>query len=77
MSENDCDLKSSLKKIARRNISKNSYIQAMAYRWGLGRFNPPPPRNSEVLTKQSRIPSNVVNTSVTTSSEYGIHSFAY
>jgi hypothetical protein len=31
--------------------------------WG---FNPPPPRNSEVLTKLSRIPSSVENTSVTT-----------
>jgi hypothetical protein len=40
---------------------------------GLG-FNPPP-RNSEVLTKLSRIPSSVENTSVTTLSEYGFHSF--
>jgi hypothetical protein len=31
--------------------------------WG---FNPPPPRNSEALTKLSRIPSSVENTSVTT-----------
>ena len=33
---------------------------------GLGCSNPPPPRNSEVLTKLSRIPSSVENTSVTT-----------
>ena len=38
---------------------------AVAYRGGgLGVFNPP--RNSEVLTKLSRIPSSVENTSVTT-----------
>jgi hypothetical protein len=30
--------------------------------WG---FNPPPPRNSEVLTKLSRIPSSMENTFVT------------
>jgi hypothetical protein len=36
---------------------------------GGGRFGgvkPPPPRNSEVLTKLSRIPSSVENASVTT-----------
>jgi hypothetical protein len=33
---------------------------------GEGGFNPPTPRNSEVLTKLSRIPSSVENTSVTT-----------
>jgi hypothetical protein len=32
---------------------------------GLG-VQPPPPRNSEVFTKLSRIPSSVENTSVTT-----------
>jgi hypothetical protein len=31
--------------------------------WGL---KPPPPRNAEVLTQLSRIPSYVENTSVTT-----------
>jgi hypothetical protein len=36
----------------------------------------PPPRNSEVLTKLSQIPSFVEYTSVTTYSEYGFHSFA-
>jgi hypothetical protein len=35
-----------------------------------------PPRNSEVLTKLSRIPSSVENTSVTTLSEHGFHWFA-
>jgi hypothetical protein len=39
-------------------------------------FKLPPPRNSEVFTKLSRIPSSLENTSVTTSSEYGFHSFA-
>jgi hypothetical protein len=33
---------------------------------GEGGFNPPPPRNSKVLTKLSRIPSSVENTSITT-----------
>jgi hypothetical protein len=37
----------------------------------------PHPRNSEVLTKLSRIPSSVENTSITTYSEYGFHSFKY
>jgi hypothetical protein len=32
---------------------------------GFGEFNPPP-RNSEVLTKLSRIPSSVENSSITT-----------
>jgi hypothetical protein len=32
----------------------------------VGRFKPPFPRNSEVLTKLSRIPSSVENTSITT-----------
>jgi hypothetical protein len=32
---------------------------------GLGGSTPPPPRNSEILTKLSRIPSSVENTSVT------------
>jgi hypothetical protein len=32
----------------------------------LGVSNPPPSRNSEVLSKLSRIPSSVENTSVTT-----------
>jgi hypothetical protein len=45
---------------------------------GLGGFTSPPPprRNSEVLTKLSRIPSSVEYTSVTALSEYGFHSFA-
>jgi hypothetical protein len=45
---------------------------------GLGVQPPPPPRNSEVLPKLSRIPSSVeyTRTSVTTWSEYGFHSFA-
>jgi hypothetical protein len=34
------------------------------------------PRNSEVLSKLSRIPSSVECTSVTTQSEYEFHSFA-
>jgi hypothetical protein len=42
---------------------------------GFGGFNPPPPRNSEILPKLSRIPSSVEYTSVTTYSEYGFHSF--
>jgi hypothetical protein len=41
---------------------------------GLGDSNSP--RNSEVLTKLSRISSSIENTSVTTWSEYGFHSFA-
>jgi hypothetical protein len=35
-----------------------------------------PPRNSEVLTKLSQIPSSMEYTSVTTLLEYGFHSFA-
>jgi hypothetical protein len=35
-----------------------------------------PHRNSEVLIKLSRIPSSMENTSITTYSEYGFHSFA-
>jgi hypothetical protein len=46
----------------------------LAYRGGLG--VQPPVRNSEVLTKLSRIPSSVENTSVTTLPEYGFYSFA-
>jgi hypothetical protein len=42
---------------------------------GFGGFKPTNPRNSEVLTKLSRIPSTVDNTSVTTQSEYEFHSF--
>jgi hypothetical protein len=40
-------------------------VCAVAYRGGLG-VQTPPPRNSEVLTKMSRILSFVENTSVTT-----------
>jgi hypothetical protein len=36
----------------------------------------PPPWNSELLTKLSRIPNSVENTSVTTQWEYGFHLFA-
>jgi hypothetical protein len=39
-----------------------------------GGFQTPSPRNSEVFTKLSRIPSSVENTSVSTS-ECGFHSF--
>jgi hypothetical protein len=39
----------------------------VAYRWGVGGSNPHHPRNSEVLTRPSRIPCSVENTSVTTS----------
>jgi hypothetical protein len=47
----------------------------VAYRGGsLGVSKPP--RNSEVLTKLSHIPSSVENTSVTTLSEYRFRSFA-
>jgi hypothetical protein len=46
-------------------IKINSYT--VAYRGGVcGVQTPPSPRNSEVLTKLSRIPSFVENTSVTT-----------
>jgi hypothetical protein len=40
-------------------------LGTVAYREG-GVQTPPPPRNSEVLTNLSRIPSSVENTSVTT-----------
>jgi hypothetical protein len=43
---------------------------------GVGGSTPPPPRNYEVLTKLCRIPSSGGDTSVTTWSEYGFHSFA-
>jgi hypothetical protein len=36
----------------------------------------PPSWNSKVLTKLNRIPSSMENTSVTTLSDYGFHSFA-
>jgi hypothetical protein len=36
-------------------------LESVAYRGGCWGFNPPP-RNSEVLTKLSRIPSSVENT---------------
>jgi hypothetical protein len=39
---------------------------SVAYRGGFGGVQTPRPRNSEVLTKLSRIPSSVENTSVTT-----------
>jgi hypothetical protein len=42
--------------------------------WGVQ--PPPPPEGSEVLTKLSRIPISVENTSATTWYEYGFHSFA-
>ena len=43
------------------------WLWSVAYRGGFeGVQTPPPPRNSEVLTKLSRIPSSVENTSVTT-----------
>jgi hypothetical protein len=44
--------------------SGEDYVEPVAYREGvLGGSNPP--RSSEVLTKLSRIPSSVKNTSVT------------
>jgi hypothetical protein len=42
------------------------YREPVVYRGGVWRVQPSPPRNSEVLTKLSRIPSSVENTSVTT-----------
>jgi hypothetical protein len=36
-------------------------VVAVAYRGGFGYSTPPPPRNSEVLTKLSGIPSSVEN----------------
>jgi hypothetical protein len=42
--------------------------------WGLG-VQTPSPRNSDVLTKPSRIPCTVENTFVTTQQEYGFRSF--
>jgi hypothetical protein len=49
-------------------IEKHGPLHAVAYRRGcLGCSTPPPQKkNSEVLTKLSRIPSYVENTSVTT-----------
>jgi hypothetical protein len=48
-------------------VFRLTYAHAVAYRGGgFGGFKPPPLRNSEVLTKLSRIPSSVENTSVTT-----------
>jgi hypothetical protein len=47
------------------HVSGPSSWGAVAYRGGWG-FNPPAPRNSEVLPKLSRIPSSVQYTSVTT-----------
>ena len=44
---------------------KNTMKISGVPRGGLGVFKPPP-RNSEVLTKLSQIPSSVENTSVTT-----------
>jgi hypothetical protein len=42
-------------------------LHAVVYRGvGFGVFNPPPKKKSEILTKLSRIPSSVENTSVTT-----------
>jgi hypothetical protein len=47
--------------------TKGSYILPVVYRAGvLGGLNTPSPRNSEVLTKLSRISSAVENTTVTT-----------
>jgi hypothetical protein len=56
-------------------FQKNWVLSPVAYRWG-GGLNSPHPRNCEVLTKLSRIPSSVEYTSITTWSEYGFHSFA-
>jgi hypothetical protein len=47
-------------------VSLNRFMDPVAYRGGLGGFGGfKPPRNSEVLTNLSRIPSSVENTSVT------------
>jgi hypothetical protein len=48
------------------------------YQWrteGGGFNHSPSPRNSDVLTKLSQIPSSVEYTSITTKPEYGFHSF--
>jgi hypothetical protein len=48
----------------RTNAGKMFRLSSVAYRGG-GCSISPPPRNSEVLTKLSRIPSSVENTSLT------------
>jgi hypothetical protein len=54
--------------VSQRRLERNFfryYLQCSGVpRGGLGTFKPP--RNSEILTKLSRIPSSVENTSVTT-----------
>jgi hypothetical protein len=50
-------------------IHKGAQQSRHTYQWrteGGNGLNPPPPRNSEVLTKLSRIPCSVENTSITT-----------
>jgi hypothetical protein len=49
-----------------RKPSKVLFLRSLAYRGGRGLKHPPPPRNSEVLTNLSKIPSSVKNTTVTT-----------
>jgi hypothetical protein len=48
----------------KKTFLEMTWLKAVAYRGVFGGFKPPP-RNSEVLTKLSRISSSVKNTSVT------------
>jgi hypothetical protein len=50
----------------RYGVLEDGQQWAVAYQRGIWGFQTPPPRNSEVSTKLSRIPSSVENTSVIT-----------
>jgi hypothetical protein len=59
-------LEAKREKVARHYRTLQDTTQQWRTEEGFGGFEPPPLRNSEVLTKLSRIPSSVENTSVTT-----------